>query len=225
MQGVPFNALDFQRAIDITDETLNLYKHWFALLTRWNSRINLVASSTLRDFWFRHAMDSHQIHACLPPGTKTIIDLGAGAGFPGIALAVMMRDTPGAQITLVESNGKKCNFLRTVIRELSLPAEVIQRRAEDLTHQPYDVVTARAFAPLPRLLSYAHQFWNGTTVGVFPKGESWESEIEDALVAWEFKNKTQPSQTDENARILMVTKLRPKKKQDHGGQSIDQKSA
>jgi 16S rRNA (guanine527-N7)-methyltransferase len=138
---------DFMDRADISAETLDLYH----LLTRWNIKINLVGQSTISNFWLRHALDSHQLIADLPADTKTIIDLGSGAGFPGIALAIHLRDISGAKITMVESNGKKCNFLRTVIRELSLPATAVQGRAEEITPEPYDVVTARAFAPLPRL--------------------------------------------------------------------------
>ena len=214
----------FKEITDISADTLELYDRWYHLLNRWNSKINLVSASTLEDFWRRHALDSHQIHACLPAGTKTVIDLGAGAGFPGLALAILMRDTPGAKITMVESNGKKCNFLRTVIRELSLPAETQQMRAEQLPPQPYDVVTARAFAPLPRLLSYAQPFWHDGTLGVFPKGESWETELKHAEADWKFTCETRPSQTDERARILMVSNLRPQAQTD-GGESSDKNRA
>lgn len=221
MFGAELGPSEFQAKAGITPETLELYKRWHELLTRWNSRINLVASGTLNDFWLRHALDSHQTYPCLPTGTKSVIDLGAGAGLPGIAMAIMMRDTQNARVTLVESNGKKCNFLRTVIRELSLPANVVQHRAENLTPEPYDVVTARAFAPLPRLLSYTQPFWHGGTLGIFPKGESWETEINNAAAEWEFKYEARPSQTDDQARILIVKGLRPKAKGDRGGGSID----
>lgn len=220
-----YGPQEFQENAQISDETLEFYKIWFELLNRWNSRINLVAPSTLQNFWIRHAMDSHQIQECLPSHARTIIDLGAGAGFPGIALAIVMRDIEGAEVSLVESNGKKCNFLRTVIRQLSLPAEAIQSRAEDLDPKPYDVVTARAFAPLPKLLTYAHPFWGEDTLGVFPKGESWESEIRNAEDVWSFTATTRPSRTDESARILLVKDLHLKQTQNYGGQSVDKKTA
>jgi 16S rRNA (guanine527-N7)-methyltransferase len=215
----------FQAKADISAETLDLYQRWYHLLTRWNQKINLVGQNTLSNFWLRHALDSHQLYADLPAGTKTIIDLGAGAGFPGIALAILMRDTPGAQITMVESNGKKCNFLRTVIRELSLPATAVQGRAENLAPQPYDVVTARAFAPLPKLLTYAQPFWHADTLGIFPKGESWEAELNDAKADWDFTYEARPSQTDELARVLKITGLQLKTTNDPGGDTIDHESA
>lgn len=216
---------DFMDRADISAETLDLYQRWLHLLTRWNAKINLVAQSTLSNFWLRHALDSQQLIADLPVGAKTIIDLGAGAGFPGIALAIHHRDTPGAKITMVESNGKKCNFLRTVIRELSLPAEAVQARAEQIAPKPYDVVTARAFAPLPKLLTYAQPFWQPDTLGIFPKGESWEAEIRQAEADWDFTTETRPSATDQQARILTVTDLRPKTHTDPGGESIDHEHA
>ena len=219
MWGGVFGQTEFQAKADVSDETLDLYRKWFDLLKRWNSKINLVGSGTLDNFWLRHALDSHQVYCLLPENTKTVIDLGAGAGFPGVALAILMRDRPDARITMVESNGKKCNFLRTVIRELSLPAEAVQKRAEDVAPKPFDVVTARAFAPLPRLFFYAQSFWHEDTVGVFPKGESWESEIDQAESDWEFSYTTKTSQTDELARLVKVVGLQ--KRQNHVGESVD----
>ncbi len=134
--------------------------------------------------------------------------MGAGAGFPGLAFAIhAAQEQNGQHVTLVESNGKKCNFLRAVIRELGLPATVLQVRAENTPPQSYDIITARAFAPLPKLLTYSAPFWSETTLGIFPKGERWQDEVDAAQTEWQFNLETKPSQTDENAKTLLVSGL------------------
>lgn len=207
----------FQRQTKLSDATLALYQIWYALLSRWNKKINLVAPATIHDFWLRHALDSWQVVDLLPAGTKTVLDMGAGAGFPGLAMAIALKRKPDAQeaqITLVEANGKKCNFLRTVIRELNLPAKVVQARVEDCeppqTEKAYDVITARAFAPLPKLLEYNLPFWGAHTVALFPKGANWQDEVRAARKLFKFDLTTTNSQTDETAKILTITNLQRK---------------
>jgi len=204
------NAEQFQRQTNVSRETLELFEHWYNLLSHWNKRINLVAPSTLHDFWLRHALDSWKIVELLPKRTKTILDMGAGAGFPGIALAIGLKDKSGSHIDLVEANGKKCNFLRTVIRELGVPAKATQVRVESFEHQPYDVITARAFAPLSKLLDYSHPFWSENTQALFPKGENWQREVDVARTEYDFDLTTIDSQTNENAKTLTVTNLATK---------------
>ncbi|MBL4853411.1 MAG: 16S rRNA (guanine(527)-N(7))-methyltransferase RsmG [Robiginitomaculum sp.] len=214
------NAEQFQHKTNVSRETLEDLEAWYNLLTRWNKKINLVSSATLHDFWLRHAMDSWQLINLLPEGTKTVLDMGAGAGFPGLALAIgvknglknglknELKNKPEVQITLVESNGKKCNFLRTVIRDLTLPAKAVQARAENLEPQMYDIITARAFAPLPKLLDYSLPFWGASSQAIFPKGENWQSEVDAARKTHNFDLTTKDSQTSEAAKILCITNLR-----------------
>ncbi len=204
----------FQRHIskeeNVSRETFLLFEQWLGLLTHWNKRINLVSAPTIYNFWSRHALDSWQLVELLPKGTKTVLDMGAGAGFPGLAMAIALKGRPdclGAQITLVESNGKKCNFLRTVIRELALPAKVVQCRAENLEPKNYDIITARAFAPLPELLGYSLPFFSPDTLAIFPKGENWQSEVTAARKTHTFDLTTKDSQTSEAAKILCITNL------------------
>lgn len=219
------NAEQFQRHIsqeeNVSRETFALYQQWLDLLTHWNKRINLVSPTTLHDFWLRHALDSWQLVKLLPKNTKTVLDMGAGAGFPGLALAIALKnkqdvpeangersDRPGIQnVTLVESNGKKCNFLRTAIRELALPATVHQERVENMPPEPYDIITARAFAPLPKLLDYSLPFWGKNTLALFPKGENWQNETKAADKSHIFDLTTIDSQTNEVAKILRITNL------------------
>ena len=202
------DAAEFQQATNATEDTISMYNTWRNLLTHWNHKINLVSPSTISNFWLRHALDSHQLTTLAPSKTKTILDMGAGAGFPGLAFAINAKQkNNGQHITLVESNGKKCNFLRAVIRELGLPATAVQARAENMPPKPYDIITARAFAPLSKLLGYSEPFWGANTMGIYPKGERWQEEVEAAKAGWRFTLDTKPSQTDENAKILLVSRL------------------
>lgn len=208
------NAEQFQQQTGVSRETLEHYQIWYSLLSRWNKKINLVAPSTLHDFWLRHALDSWQLVDLLPDGresAETVLDMGAGAGFPGLAIAIALRDTPDAHITLVEANGKKCNFLRTVIRELNLPAKAVQARVENCEPQSYDIITARAFAPLPKLLEYSLPFWSKATTALLPKGESWQAEVDAARKTFNFDLETTTSQTNDQAKILTITNLATRK--------------
>ncbi len=203
------DAKQFQKHTKISNEKLEMLKIWQNLLAHWNKRINLVANSTIYDFWLRHALDSWQIVERLPKECIRILDMGSGAGFPGLALGIALKNKPGTKIVLVEANGKKCNFLRTVIRELDLPAIAIQTRIEnyepDKTEAGFDVITARAFAPLSKLMEYSQPFWTNKTTAIFPKGESWADEVENAKNIFSFDLTTTPSQTSERATLLEIT--------------------
>lgn len=197
----------FQSHSNVSCETLEMYKLFINHLTHWNKKINLVSASTVGQYWSRHALDSHQLSQYVPAPAKTILDLGSGAGFPGLILAIDLRKRADIKVTMVETNGKKCNFLRTIVRELKLPARVIQGRVEETAPKPYDVICARAFAPLPKLLDYAKPFWGPHTIGVFPKGSSWQQELSEAEKEWKFSSETFNSETDTEARILLVKNL------------------
>jgi 16S rRNA (guanine527-N7)-methyltransferase len=202
------NAQEFMHESNVSRETLECYQAWYNILTHWNKKINLVSAATISDFWLRHAMDSHQLFALAPKATTAWLDLGSGAGFPGLAMAILMRDKVDACVTLVESNGKKCNFLRTVIRELKLPAEAVQVRVEALPAKSYGVISARAFAPLPKLLGHCVPFWDVDTVGIFPKGVGWKHEVEDAQSMWDFAYEAEQSSTDTEAKIIVARNLK-----------------
>lgn len=213
-----YSAADFAAEPDVSRETFEAFTRWHALLTQWNRKINLVSPNALSDYWLRHALDSWQLAALLPNtadkgdgadrGGLKLLDLGSGAGFPGLAMAIALKQRGVGTVTLVESAGKKANFLRTVIRELSLPATVWAARAEDLAPEPYDIVTARAFAPLPRLLSYAQPFWGAQTKALLLKGQSVGDELTEAQKYWTFESQTQPSRSAEDGEILMIDNLR-----------------
>lgn len=196
---------DFARRAGIGPESLEKFIVWRDLLVRWNARINLVGASTLSAFWTRHALDSVQVFRSAPvPGRW--IDLGAGAGFPGLAVAFLQAELGAGETYLVESNKKKAAFLREVVRQTAAPATVKAERWQDLEPAPFDAVTARAFAPLPELLEAAFTFWGGATIGVFPKGRGFEAEIEAARRHWRFDAQAIPSMTGDGA-ILIVREL------------------
>ena len=183
------------------------FQAWKTLLERWNDKINLVSKSAMEDFWTRHALDSWQLWPLVPEDAETLIDLGSGAGFPGIALAIGCKRAGRGHVTLVESAGKKANFLRTVIRELDLPATVWADRAEKMSAQRFDVISARAFAPLPRLFTYSQRFWGEGTKALLLKGANAAAELTEAEESWSYVVKEFPSQSDPNGVILQISDL------------------
>jgi 16S rRNA (guanine527-N7)-methyltransferase len=204
---------DFAQAFNVSRETIDQLKIYAALLAQWQPRINLVANTTLPEIWHRHMADSAQLVAIAPEKPGTWLDLGSGAGFPGLVIAIMLRDN-GIRVSLVESDRRKCAFLAEVARQTGTPVEIHTARIEQMATQamlpPVDVVSARALAPLVRLISLSLPFFRDDTVGVFPKGRGAESEIEEARAAWAFDVETIPSLTDEAARIVLVRHPRAK---------------
>ena len=210
MTETPFTAQDFANLADVSRETFADFQAYEALLAKWNRKINLVSPTAAKDFWGRHALDSWQLAAMLPKSFETLLDLGSGAGFPGIAMAIACKQTGQGRVTMVESAGKKAAFLRTVIRELSLPATVWADRAEDMPPQPYDIITARAFAPLPRLLTYAHPFWGEDTTALLLKGQGAQEELTQAQISWIYNVTSTTSRSDPTGVILQINDLAPR---------------
>ncbi|WP_295216536.1 16S rRNA (guanine(527)-N(7))-methyltransferase RsmG [uncultured Brevundimonas sp.] len=171
-----------------------------------NAVMNLVGPDSLRDFWNRHVWDSAQL-LDLAPGAKTWADLGAGAGFPGLVLSIMLKGRDGAHVWLIDSLAKRCRFLREVVDVLSLPATVIVGRAEAQS-VTCDIVTARAVAPMEKLLGYAQPYFQRGAQGLFLKGERAESELIEARKSWHFEAELAPSQSDVRGRIVTIRSLR-----------------
>ena len=176
------------------------------LLSEWNEQMNLVGPSALEAFWGRHAYDSAQLLA-LAPHAVTWADLGAGAGFPGLVLAILLKGRGDAHVHLVESMAKRCRFLQAVIDVLGLPATVHNARAESLSLS-VDIVTARACAPTVRLLEFAWPYLAKGATGLFLKGQDVGAELAEATRYWDFRAELLPSLSDPSGRILRVKGLR-----------------
>lgn len=203
-----YGPLDFARDSGVPRETLSRCSKFVDLLLEWNERLNLVAPSTLADVWHRHLWDSAQLAPLMPEGTKTIVDLGSGAGFPGMVLAILLADR-GITVHLIDSTRKKCRFLEAVAEATGAPAQVHWARAEDLKGLKADVVTARAVAPLDRLFPLAHPFFRPDTVGLFLKGRSLNDELTLATKSWRLDATPIPSRSDPSGFVLRVTGLTP----------------
>lgn len=199
-----FGPNEFAAKADVSRETLARLKAYADLLTDWSARHNLVAKSTLPDLWHRHIWDSAQLAPLLPPDTRTLADLGSGAGFPGLVLAAMR---PEIAVTLHEATAKKCAFLQAAADRMGLHVTIENARMEELPRRPFDVVTARACAPLPLLLDYAHSFVGPNSVCLFLKGQNVGSELTEATKYWKMEVSQVPSQTDPSAAIVTVRKL------------------
>ena len=190
----------------VSRETWERLEQFVDLLLRWQRSTNLVASSTIPQTWTRHVADSLQLLA-LVPNARRWVDLGAGGGFPGIVIACALAGKAGVEVHLVESVQKKAAFLRAAVTELALPAIVHAQRIEDFasaTPEQFDVVTARALAPLDRLIGYAIPLLKRGTVGLFPKGQDVEAELTQASKSWTIDADLVPSRTDPRSRIVRV---------------------
>jgi 16S rRNA (guanine527-N7)-methyltransferase len=206
----PVDAAAFQRLTGCTDAQRADLTRFQALLAEWNAVMNLVGPATIAPYWNRHAWDSAQLLR-LAPDARTWADLGAGAGLPGVVLAILLKDTPGAKIHLVESMAKRCKFLRAVVDELDLPAEIHNARAEELDLK-VDVVTARACAPMVRLLGYAQPYLKRGAVAWFLKGQDVASELAEAATYWKFESTLRPSLSDPRGQIVQVKGLKSVRK-------------
>jgi 16S rRNA (guanine527-N7)-methyltransferase len=204
---MPFGPDDLAARVDVSRETLARLKAYADILTDWNSRHNLVAKSTLPGLWSRHIWDSAQLAALVPPESRTLADLGSGAGFPGLVLAALR---PELAVTLHEATTKKCDFLRAAAERMGLTVLVRNARMEELPRTAFDVVTARACAPLLQLLEYAHNFVGPNSVCLFLKGQNVGSELTEATRYWNMKASQTPSQTDPSGAIVTVRELGPR---------------
>jgi 16S rRNA (guanine527-N7)-methyltransferase len=204
---------EFAEAFKVPRETIPRLTRYAELLTQWQTRTNLVAPSTLPVLWSRHFADSAQL-AALAPDARLWLDLGSGAGFPGLVVAILEAGRPDFRMHLVESNQKKCAFLAEVARETKAAVDIHAVRIEDLAESAQslkpDVVSARALAPLPRLLELASPFFGPRTRGLFLKGREAEAEIEAASTAFDFAVRRHPSLTAADSHIVEISALRPR---------------
>ncbi len=199
------DAASFAAAAGATPLQMADLERFQELLADWSQRMNLLGPSGLADFWPRHAWDSAQLRK-LRPAARTWVDLGAGAGFPGLVLAILLKGEAGAQVHLVDSLAKRCRFLEAVVEALGLPANVRHARAETVALKA-EVVTARAVAPMVKLLAFAKPTMDLGAAGLFLKGRNAEAEIAEARKQWRFSLAARPSLSDPEGRILEVTDL------------------
>jgi 16S rRNA (guanine527-N7)-methyltransferase len=199
------DAAGFQALFSATDAQLADLTRFQTLLAEWNEVMNLVGPLTIATYWTRHALDSAQLIP-LAPEAITWADLGAGAGLPGVVLAILLKGRAGAKVHLVESMTKRCRFLEVVAKDLDLPVQIHNARAEDLKLQ-VEIVTARACAPMTKLLGFAEPYLRSGAVGLFLKGQDVESELAEARKAWTFDADLRTSQSDPRGRIVQVKRL------------------
>lgn len=194
----------FQAATGVSRETLDRLAAYWALVEKWQPRVNLVGPSTLGDPWRRHMLDSAQLAPLIPAGTDRLVDLGSGAGFPGMVLAIM---GAARRITLIESDGRKSVFLREAARIADAPVTVLPVRIEAAPAEPADIVTARALAPLDKLVLYARRFAGPSTRALFLKGQDVAAELTPATRGSIVRLDSVPSQTADGASILVLEGL------------------
>jgi 16S rRNA (guanine527-N7)-methyltransferase len=204
MAAAPLSAEGFRRVVPVSRETAARLGLYLDLLARWNARINLVAASTLADPWRRHLLDCAQLLRLIPEGASRLIDLGAGAGLPGLVLALMGVE----EVHLVESDQRKAAFLREAARATGARVTIHACRIEALPPAPFEVITARALAPLPRLLALAEPFIGPGTVCLFPKGARVAAELTAARKDWHMEVASRPSLADPSGTVLQLTEVR-----------------
>lgn len=205
---VPSRQREALASFDVSRETSAKLDTLVAELKRWQTIKNLVGPATLSDVWLRHIADSLQL-LDYAPEARIWLDLGSGAGFPGLVVAIAGAER-GLTVHLVESNSRKCAFLRHVIRITAAPAVVHEARLETMVPEfmrVADVVSARALAPLADLLAWTEPLLKTGTIGLFPKGRDASAELTEARKTWTFDAEVLPSRTDPEARVLRITHL------------------
>ena len=203
----PWGPDEFAQASDVSRETLARLKAYINLLSDWNNHHNLVSAASLKDVWRRHIWDSAQLMPQIPDEARNLADLGSGAGFPGLVLAALLRDR--VSVTLFEATAKKCTFLEAAAARMQISVQIRNQRMEDAPPQVFDVVTARACAPLPKLLRYAQKFLGPNSVCLLLKGQNIAVELTEAHKCWSMETKLIPSKTASSGVILEVRNLVP----------------
>jgi 16S rRNA (guanine527-N7)-methyltransferase len=203
-------ATDFQRAFSVSHETLERLELYAALLKQWQKAVNLVAPATLDEVWHRHFADSAQL-VSLAPDARKWLDLGSGAGFPGLVIAIVLANHENRSVHLIESNSRKCAFLHEVARRVRIRVSIHEGRIEDVARGgrvgDVGVITSRALAPLDRLLGLAEPFFSDGTIGLFLKGREAPREIEEAQGRGGFSFRSIPSRVSGEGSIIEVRRV------------------
>lgn len=195
---------DLLEALNVSRETFERLEAYRALVEKWTKKINLVSRRDSSDIWNRHILDSVQLYEATPKSGPWV-DLGSGGGFPGVVVAILDRQfLPERTVTLVDSDQRKCAFLRTAARELELNTSVRSERLEDLEPQGASVLSARALGPLSNLLEASERHLNANGIAIFPKGKTWKQEHEEAQKTWSYEIEALKSKTNPDAVILKI---------------------
>lgn len=198
---MPYGPAAFQRDTDVSRETLARFERYANLLRKWQRAVNLVGAATMSDIWRRHFLDSAQLLALAPANLGPWLDIGSGAGFPGMVLAIM----GATDVHLIESNGRKCAFLKEVARDTMTPVRILHGRADDLPPVGAAVITARAVAPLPRLINLAKRHARADTVYLYLKGQDVDRELTEATKCRTMRVEKLPSISDPSGVIVRIT--------------------
>jgi len=194
--------------LDVSRESIEKLEIYHALLLKWQRAINLVSGKTLNEAWLRHFADSAQMVPYIPEHVKSIVDFGSGAGFPALVIAILR---PDLEVAVVESDDRKCQFMRTVSRETDAPIRIINARIESVSPDDIspDLLTARALASVSELLNYAVPFVqkNGALEALFLKGERVSEELTEARTCYDFEHVLHPSVTNPDASILHLKSM------------------
>lgn len=192
----------------VSRETIERLRAYADLLCQWNPKINLVGPATLAELWPRHIIDSAQLIFHIPAQAKILVDLGSGAGLPGLILAILgFPEIHLPEIHLIESDQRKCVFLREAARVTGVKVTIHPQRIEAVTPFAADIITARALAPLSQLLDWAAPFLAPQTICLFPKGKTAEDELTQARRQWIMKTQMLVSESDETSYILRLEEL------------------
>ena len=202
----PMSPDSFRRRTGVSRETLARLMAYGELLRRWQPAVNLVSRAGFADLWRRHMLDSAQLHPLIAAAPvrggrrPVIVDLGSGAGFPGLVLAIL----GAGEVHLIEADRRKCAFLREVARATETPLTVHCERIERAAPLAADIVTARAVAPLPGLLSYAEPFLGPGAICLFLKGARWQEELTEAAKDWKMRVERVASVSEPSGMILRL---------------------
>ena len=198
---------DHWNELNVSRETLDKLQAYGDLLVKWQAKINLVSNTTIDDLWNRHLLDSAQIYPLIPTGTKTLVDIGCGAGFPGLVLAIM--GVP--DVHMVDSDSRKMSFVREAARITETPVTIHNCRIDDIGETEFaDVVTSRALATLEKLLGFSKALRKPDGTCIFLKGRKTEEELKEAQKRWDFDYQSQGSLTDKEGRVLIIERMTQK---------------
>ena len=206
-----FGPEDALRLTGVSRETLGRVHSYLAVLDAWRERINLIGPGEGRHLWRRHVLDSLQLIPQISADDLQVADLGSGAGFPGLVIACALAERPGASVTLVEKSVRKSQFLEAAIAEVRLPARVLNLRIEDAPRDRFDLLTARALAPLPKLLGYGYAWLKPSGKALLMKGKDTAAELAEARKDWTFEVTERESLSSQEGRVLKVSSIRPRR--------------